>query len=161
MENRKSIWRYVLVAFFLLVILTSLLAYYVFFDSSWHLREARQLTQQPDSYETSNFCNRSLTCVNGDAYHLYFYSTNGRSTSNGSYMITVVTLPNAEQYYKREKFEYSRSRAISDPNDQSVGYLDKMNPESDIVQIFDAEDISSLRNTLSRHGFIRSGKEPN
>ena len=73
-------------------------------------------------------------------------------------MITVITIPDADQYYKIEPFDYARSRAIADPAvdfQENIVWLNNRGPKSeqDIWQIRNAETYSDLRNILKNNDF--------
>ena len=117
------------------------------------------MVAQPSFTSTSNECNQKESCKNGAPFHLYFYSTNGRDTRFvNPYMITVITIPGAEQYFKIEPFNYGRSRAIADPvadfKTNQIWLIDRGPIErQDIWQIRNAKNIEDLRSILKRHSF--------
>jgi len=70
-------------------------------------------------------------------------------------MITVVTFPDGTQFYKREPFDYSKSRVIADPPQKEN--LDKWSDHSnrDIRDIRNAKDHAELRTKLEQHFYRR------
>ena len=119
-----------------------------------HFEKARELVGSPDFTSTSNECNKKLACADGAEFQLYFYSTNGRPSYN-QYMITVVTIQvdqRVEQFYKLEPFEYSKSRAISDPvaADNSESWANNLSgsDRQELLLIYGAADLEALRKGL-------------
>lgn len=127
-------------------------------DYGQHLKKARSLVGEPEYTATSCECNKKLTCEDGSEFYLYFYSTNdGRSRF--SYMMTVITIPNAEQYHLIEPFSYNRSRAISDERDASddtvLSAWVAMKPgvEPDLALLAKPKDLKDLRSGLDKYGY--------
>lgn len=128
-------------------------------DYAQHIRRARAWVGKPAFTSTSNECNQREQCTNGDEYYLYFFSTNGRDRGFVQpYMITVITFPGGEQYFKIEPFDYSRSRAIADPAAEfqtNMVWLRKHGPieRQDIWQIRNAMSHDDLYLILQRNDF--------
>jgi hypothetical protein len=130
------------------------------FEFNRQLSIAQTMTQESDSSKTSAMCNRKLKCENGDAFHLYFWSTNGGPglSIRSNYMISVITLPDGKQYSKEEAFHYVRSRVIGDPPDkleENIQWLGLTTPATgyDFWDIHHAADQAGLCKTLLKHGF--------
>ena len=130
------------------------------FELRQRLRTARELVDQPDASKTTAECNRKLTCENGDPFHLYFWSTNGGSglTVQGSYMLSVITLPDGGQFVKEERFSYVRARVIGDPIyelEDNIRWLGLQVPANgyDFWDIHHSKSHSELRMLLEKHGF--------
>lgn len=117
------------------------------------------MTEEPDFCVTSAKCNQKLQCKNGDSFHLYFWSTNGnRSIVHSKYMISVITLPDGDQFVKEEPFQYKRSRVISDLKDSldgNIGWYGLPVPADghDFWDIHYAKDQVELRALLKQHQF--------
>ena len=128
-------------------------------DYVLHIVRGRELVNQTTFSSMSNECNQKERCKNGDEYWLYFFSTNGRDRGLvRPYMITVITIPAAEQFFKIEPFDYNRSRAIADPVAEfqtNLVWLNGYGPieSQDIWQIRNSMNHNDLRVVLERNNF--------
>ncbi len=116
------------------------------------------MVNEPDAYSGTVFCNRKLNCKNGDPFQLYFWSTNGGTTTfQLNYMVSIISLPSGEQYVKQEAFDYRRSRLIGDHPKELEGNLQSLGVYRgyDFWEIHNAADDSDLRAILNRHDFTR------
>jgi len=132
------------------------------FEFRRHLSIAKELTNKPDECKTSAMCNRRIECINGDPFHLYFWSTNGGPgiSIRSNYMVSVITFPDGKQFTKQENFDYNRSRAIADPFDrftEDSQWLGVKTSASgyDMWDIVHAKDHGDLGAILENHGFNR------